>query len=92
MFNSLKAPAPSAALVYPNPAKGRFQLYHVVPEGVEHVQISIKDALGKELFQKDLSTQGGVADVECTAATGLHFLSLYYDGLLMETLKVHLIK
>lgn len=79
-------------VVYPDPAKGQFQLYHVVPEGVEDVQISIKDALGREVFGKDLTTQGGVAEIACPTATGLHFLSLYYDGILMETLKLNLIK
>ena len=56
------------------------------------IHISIKDALGRELYTKDLSSQGGIADIECPTASGLHFLSLYYDGILMETLKLNLVK
>lgn len=88
----VQTPAITEAYIFPNPSKGEFQLYHVVREGVEHVLISVRDSFGREWLRRDLSGTGGVANFSSAGASGLHFVSLYYDGILVETVKLSLTK
>lgn len=78
--------------VFPNPSDGEINIAYAVPSEVQRAEVCVMDALGQLIFSDELSGTGVVRMDVPVYATGLNIVALYFDGHLIGTEKVQMIK
>ena len=78
--------------VFPNPSDGLLNIAYEVPPEVQRAEVRVMDALGQLIFSDELSGTGVVRMDVPVHATGLRIVALYFDGHLIGTEKVQMMK
>ena len=78
--------------VFPNPSDGALNIAYEVPPEVQRAEVRVMDALGQLIFSDELSGTGVVRMDVPVHATGLRIVALYFDGHLIGTEKVQMMK
>lgn len=78
--------------VFPNPSEGQLNIAFEVPLEVQRAEVRVMDALGQLIFSDELSGTGVVRMDVPVHATGLRIVALYFDGHLIGTEKVQMMK
>lgn len=74
---------------HPNPSNGPVWLAYTVPEGVTTVDLSILDGAGRQVWNRKLSSSGGIVELGAKElASGLHVASLAFDGISVGSVKL----
>jgi hypothetical protein len=78
---------------YPNPSNGPVYLVYTVPEGVENVELNMHDAQGRLVHSSRPQPRNGIVEVLAKdLSSGVHLVSLRYDGMQVATAKVSVAK
>ena len=78
---------------YPNPSNGPVYLVYAMPVGVEDAEIRLHDVQGRLVKQQRLPSRNGVLEVQPKeTSTGMHVASMYFDGILVGTAKVSIVR
>lgn len=79
--------------VYPNPSNGPVFVVYEVPYGVEIAELLVHDAQGRLIRSAKGQSSGGVLDIpENSMVSGVHVVSLYWDGILVDSAKLEVIR
>ena len=78
--------------VFPNPSDGELNIGYEVPSEVQRAEVRVMDALGQLIYEDELSGTGVVRLDIPVHATGLRIVALYFDGHLIGTEKVQMMK
>ncbi len=78
--------------VFPNPSDGQLNIAFEVPSEVQRAEVRVMDALGQFVFADEMSGTGVMRLDVPVHATGLRIVALYFDGHLIGTEKVQMMK
>jgi hypothetical protein len=78
---------------YPNPSTGPVYLAYEVREGVDQVELHVHDATGRLMHTERLAARNGILELtSASLAPGMHIASLRFDGILVGTAKVEVLR
>ena len=78
---------------YPNPSNGPVYLTYTVLEGVEQVEVWVHDAQGRVVRQQRVGNSNGILELpQRELATGSYVASLRFDGILVGTTKINMVR
>ena len=78
--------------VFPNPSDGELNIAYEVPSEVQRAEVRVMDALGQLVYADELSGTGVMRLDVPVHAPGLRIVAIYFDGHLVGTDKVQMMK
>ncbi len=77
---------------FPNPASGTTHIKYKLPKHNVDAKIVIRDAIGRQVANHELSDQIGLLRLDENLLGGLYFYTLFINGEEFDTKRMHLIR